>query len=113
MSNNAAVTVDGGEIGRAQALQALAARAEPHTDMNPALLKPQADHTSQLIVHGKVRGTLGSANFREGRRNLMREVLESWHRLSERCELVIVEGAGSPENGRALCRERGGQYGEI
>src|SRR3546814_13228383 len=64
--------------------------------MNPALLKPQADHTSQLIVHGKVRGTLGSANFREGRRNLMREVLESWHRLSERCELVIVEGAGSP-----------------
>ncbi|SFG24916.1 adenosylcobyric acid synthase (glutamine-hydrolysing) [Novosphingobium sp. CF614] len=96
MSNNAAVTVDGGEIGRAQALQALAARAEPHTDMNPVLLKPQADHTSQLIVHGRVRGTLGSANFREGRRGLMPEVLESWHRLSARCDLVIVEGAGSP-----------------
>lgn len=96
MSNNAAVTVDGGEIGRAQALQALAARAEPHTDMNAVLLKPQADRTSQLIVNGKVRGTLGSGNFREGRRALMPEVLESYRRLSERCDLVIVEGAGSP-----------------
>ncbi|MCW1383729.1 cobyric acid synthase [Novosphingobium sp. KCTC 2891] len=96
MSNNAAVTLDGGEIGRAQALQALAARADPHTDMNPVLLKPQADHTSQLIVHGRVRGTLGSANFREGRRSLLPEVLESWQRLERRCDLVIVEGAGSP-----------------
>ena len=96
MSNNAAVTADGGEIGRAQALQALGARAELHTDMNPVLLKPQADRTSQLIVHGKVRGTLGSANFRETRRSLLNEVLESWQRLSQRCDLVIVEGAGSP-----------------
>ena len=96
MSNNAAVTVDGGEIGRAQALQALAARAEPHTDMNPVLLKPQADRTSQLIVHGHMRGTLGSANFREGRRGLLPEVLASWRRLRERCDIVVVEGAGSP-----------------
>ena len=96
MSNNAAVTVDGGEIGRAQALQAIAARAELHTDMNPVLLKPQADRTSQLIVHGRVRGTLGVANFREGRRSLLPEVLESWERLRNRCDLVIVEGAGSP-----------------
>ncbi|MCP1469511.1 adenosylcobyric acid synthase [Sphingobium sp. OAS761] len=96
MSNNAAVTADGGEIGRAQALQALAARAEPHTDMNPVLLKPQADRTSQIIVHGMVRGTLGAANFRQDRGALMKEVLESWHRLSGRCDLVIVEGAGSP-----------------
>ncbi|MBT0667455.1 cobyric acid synthase [Novosphingobium profundi] len=96
MSNNAAVTADGGEIGRAQALQALAARAPLHTDMNPVLLKPQADHTSQLVVHGKVRGVLGAGNFREGRRNLLGEVLESWERLSARCDLVIVEGAGSP-----------------
>lgn len=96
MSNNAAVTVDGGEIGRAQALQALAARAGPHTDMNPVLLKPQADRTSQLVVHGRVRGTLGSADFREGRRSLLPEVLESWHRLRARCDLVVVEGAGSP-----------------
>ncbi|MEJ2456715.1 MAG: cobyric acid synthase [Novosphingobium sp.] len=96
MSNNAAVTVNGGEIGRAQALQALAARAEPHTDMNPVLLKPQADHTSQLVVHGKVRGTLGAANFRMDRRSLMPEVLSSWQRLSAQCDLVVVEGAGSP-----------------
>jgi len=96
MSNNAAVTGDGGEIGRAQALQALAARADPHTDMNPVLLKPQADRTSQLIVHGKVCGTLGSADFIEGRRNLLPEVLESWHRLNARCDIVMIEGAGSP-----------------
>jgi adenosylcobyric acid synthase len=96
MSNNAAVTVDGGEIGRAQALQAIAARAEPHSDMNPVLLKPQADHTSQLIVQGKVRGTLGAANFREARRPLLPEVLESFHRLQAQCEVVVVEGAGSP-----------------
>jgi len=96
MSNNAAVTVDGGEIGRAQALQALACRVEPHTDMNPVLLKPQADHTSQLIVHGHVRGTLGSGNFREKRGSLLPEVLESWRRLRARCDIVVVEGAGSP-----------------
>jgi len=96
MSNNAAVTVDGGEIGRAQALQALAARAPAHTDMNPVLLKPQADRTSQLIVHGRVRGTLGAANFREARRDLLPDVLASWHRLRERCDVVVVEGAGSP-----------------
>ena len=96
MSNNAAVTVDGGEIGRAQALQAMACRAEPHSDMNPVLLKPQADRTSQLIVHGRVRGTLGSGNFREARGALMTEVLESYRRLRGQCDIVIVEGAGSP-----------------
>jgi adenosylcobyric acid synthase len=96
MSNNAAVTADGGEIGRAQALQAIAARAAPHTDMNPVLLKPQADRMSQLIVHGQVRGTLGSADFREARRPLLPEVMESYRRLAARCDLVVVEGAGSP-----------------
>ena len=96
MSNNAAVTVDGGEIGRAQALQALACRVEPHTDMNPVLLKPQADRTSQLIVHGKVRGTLGSGNFRSARGALLAEVMESYRRLEAQCDLVVVEGAGSP-----------------
>jgi adenosylcobyric acid synthase len=96
MSNNAAVTVDGGEIGRAQALQALACRVDAQTDMNPVLLKPQADRTSQLIVHGKVRGTLGTGNFREGRGSLLGEVLESYHRLQECCDIVVVEGAGSP-----------------
>lgn len=96
MSNNAAVTVDGGEIGRAQALQALAARVPLHTDMNPVLLKPQADRTSQLVVHGRVRGTLGSGNFREGRRGLLPEVLESFARLKAQSDIVVVEGAGSP-----------------
>jgi len=96
MSNNAAVTADGGEIGRAQALQALACRAPPHTDMNPVLLKPQADRTSQLIVHGKVRGTLGSGNFRATRGALLAEVLESYARLRAQCDVVVVEGAGSP-----------------
>ena len=96
MSNNAAVTADGGEIGRAQALQAIACRTEAHSDMNPVLLKPQADRTSQLIVHGRVRGTLGSGNFREARGALMREVLESYNRLRAECDIVIVEGAGSP-----------------
>lgn len=96
MSNNSAVTIDGGEIGRAQALQALACRTQPHSDMNPVLLKPQADHTSQLIVHGKVRGTLGAANFREARRPLLPEVLESYHRLRGDADIVVIEGAGSP-----------------
>ncbi|WP_213980453.1 cobyric acid synthase [Sphingomonas sp. dw_22] len=96
MSNNAAVTIDGGEIGRAQALQAIAARVEPHSDMNPVLLKPQADRTSQLIVGGKVRGTLGAGNFRAARGELLGEVMAAYHRLREACDLVIVEGAGSP-----------------
>ncbi len=96
MSNNAAVTIDGGEIGRAQALQALACRVPPHSDMNPVLLKPQADRTSQLIVHGRVRGTLGAANFREARRPLLAEVLASYGRLRAACDIVVVEGAGSP-----------------
>jgi adenosylcobyric acid synthase len=96
MSNNAAVTADGGEIGRAQALQAIAARVPPHTDMNPVLLKPQADRTSQLIVHGKVRGTLGSGNFRQARGALLTEVLASYRRLEAACDIVVVEGAGSP-----------------
>lgn len=96
MSNNAAVTIDGGEIGRAQALQAMACRVEPHSDMNPVLLKPQADHSSQLIVHGHVRGTLGGGNFRQERGALLPEVLQSWERLRAQCDIVLVEGAGSP-----------------
>ncbi len=96
MSNNAAVTVDGGEIGRAQATQALACRVEPTTDMNPVLLKPQADRTSQLVVHGRVRGTLGAGNFREARGALLGDVLESYYRLRAECDIVVVEGAGSP-----------------
>ncbi|ALR21052.1 cobyric acid synthase [Sphingobium baderi] len=96
MSNNAAVTIDSGEIGRAQALQAMAAGVDPHSDMNPVLLKPQADHTSQLIVNGRVRGTLGGGNFRQARGQLLSEVMDSFNRLSAQCDIVVVEGAGSP-----------------
>ncbi len=96
MSNNAAVTADGGEIGRAQATQAIACRVAPSVDMNPVLLKPQGDRTSQLIVRGQVRGTLAAARWREGRAGLLVDVLDSFERLSASCDLVIVEGAGSP-----------------
>ncbi|MBC3942032.1 cobyric acid synthase [Sphingomonas albertensis] len=96
MSNNAAVTADGGEIGRAQATQAIACRVEPSVDMNPVLLKPQGDRTSQLIVRGQVRGTLAAARWREGREGLLVDVLDSFERLSAGCDLVVVEGAGSP-----------------
>ncbi len=96
MSNNAAVTVDGGEIGRAQATQAIACRTEATVDMNPVLLKPQADRTSQLVVHGRVRGTIGSGNFRAARAALLDDVLASYHRLRAQCDIVVVEGAGSP-----------------
>jgi adenosylcobyric acid synthase len=96
MSNNAAVTAEGGEIGRAQATQAIAARVAPHVDMNPVLLKPQGDRTSQLIVHGQVRGTLAAANWREGRAGLLDDVLASYRRLRAQADIVVIEGAGSP-----------------
>ncbi len=96
MSTNAAVTAEGGEIGRAQATQAIAARAAPHVDMNPVLLKPQGDRTSQLIVRGQMRGTLAAARWREGREGLLVEVLESFAALRKQADIVLVEGAGSP-----------------
>ncbi len=96
MSNNAAVTCDGGEIGRAQALQALACGLEPVVDMNPVLIKPEADHTAQLIVRGKAVGRLQAARFREDRLALLKTVLESFERLRQDYDMVIVEGAGSP-----------------
>ena len=96
MSNNAAVTVDGGEIGRAQALQAQAAGVEPHTDMNPVLLKPETDIGAQIIVHGKRVATLQARDYAELKPSLLPAVLESFERLKDRCDLVLVEGAGSP-----------------
>ena len=96
MSNNAAVTVDGGEIGRAQALQALACGVEPHTDMNPVLLKPESDIGAQVIVQGKRRATLKARDYARLKPELMRPVLESFARLKAQADLVIVEGAGSP-----------------
>lgn len=96
MSNNAAVTVDGGEIGRAQALQARAAGLEPHTDMNPVLLKPETDVGSQVIVQGKRRATVKAREYSALKPTLMPSVLESFERLKSSVDLVLVEGAGSP-----------------
>ena len=96
MSNNAAVTDDGGEIGRAQALQALAAGAAPATDMNPVLLKPETETGAQVIVQGRRRATLRAGDYARMKPELMAPVMESFTRLAARCDLVIVEGAGSP-----------------
>ena len=96
MSNNAAVTADGGEIGRAQALQALACRATLSVDMNPVLLKPQSDRTAQVVVHGKEQGTLGAEYYRSRKGELLEAVMASYHRLRAAADIVVVEGAGSP-----------------
>ncbi len=96
MSNNAAVTVDGGEIGRAQALQARAARRPALVDMNPVLLKPETDRGAQVIVQGRRVATMKARDYGKTKATLLPAVLESFHRLGETAELVLVEGAGSP-----------------
>ena len=96
MSNAAAACPGGGEIGRAQALQAFACGLEPTVDMNPVLVKPEADHAAQLIVSGEVRGRLHAGRFREDREPLLPEVLEAFERLAGSHDFVVVEGAGSP-----------------
>ncbi len=96
MSNNAAVTEDGGEIGRAQALQARAAGLTPHTDMNPVLLKPESETGAQLVVQGRRRSTQEAALYQRDKGALLAVVLESFHRLAASADLVLVEGAGSP-----------------
>ena len=95
MSNNAAVTADGGEIGRAQALQARACGAEPLVDMNPILLKPEDERGAQLIVHGQMRGHVSAAGYQECKAALMPAVLASFYRLAAEADLILVEGAGS------------------
>ena len=95
MSNNAAVTEDGGEIGRAQALQARAARLAPSVHMNPVLLKPQSDTGSQIIVAGRVFGTARGAEFQSLKPQLLTAVMESFGKLSENADLMLIEGAGS------------------
>ena len=96
MSNNAAACADGGEIGRAQALQAQAAGLAPRVDFNPVLLKPQSERTSQVIVHGRAVSTVAAADYRRARGALLEPVLESFRRLADEFELIVVEGAGSP-----------------
>jgi adenosylcobyric acid synthase len=95
MSNNAAVTQDGGEIGRAQATQARASGVAPSVDMNPVLLKPHSGDGAQIVVRGKVRGMARAQEFQELKRKLLPEVLESFERLCANSSLVLVEGAGS------------------
>lgn len=96
MSNNAAVTSDHGEIGRAQALQAWAAKCVPHTDMNPVLLKPETETGAQIILQGKRLGQFNAAAYNRMKATLLPSVLESYHRLCAQADLVLVEGAGSP-----------------
>ena len=96
MSNNAAVTVDGGEIGRAQALQALAACVEPSVHMNPVLLKPETNTGSQVIVQGKRAATMSAREYFKTREQFMPSILESFERMKTEADLVLVEGAGSP-----------------
>ncbi len=96
MSNNAAVCKDGSEIGRAQALQAAAARLEPSVDMNPVLIKPEADSRSQIILMGRVWQTLEAKNYYEKKKILWGHVAQSLDRLRAAHDLVIIEGAGSP-----------------
>src|ERR1700680_1487887 len=96
MSNNAAVAVDGGEIGRAQAVQARAARLPPSVHMNPVLLKPETDTGAQVIVQGKRWGTLRARHYLDKKAELMPAVLDSFARLAREADLVLVEGAGSP-----------------
>ena len=96
MSNNAAVTSDGGEIGRAQALQAMASGLKPAVDMNPVLLKPETDVGSQVVVQGKRIATVKARDYAALKPKLLENVLESFERLKAKYDLVLVEGAGSP-----------------
>ena len=95
MSNNAAVTPDGGEIGRAQALQARAARVAPSVHMNPVLLKPQSEIGAQVVVQGRARGNAKASDYQKLKPALMAAVLESYEHLRREADLVLVEGAGS------------------
>ena len=95
MSNNAAVTADGGEIGRAQALQARAAQTAPSVHMNPVLLKPQSEIGAQIVVQGRVYGSAKAAAYQQMKRELMPFVLDSFARLRGEADIVLVEGAGS------------------
>ncbi len=96
MSNNAAVTVEGGEIGRAQALQARACGVAPSVHMNPVLLKPQSETGSQIIVQGQVFGQAKAGDYHKLKPQLLGKVLESFRLMQGEADLVLVEGAGSP-----------------
>ncbi len=96
MALNSAVTADGGEIGRAQAVQAYAAGLQPTIDMNPVLLKPNSDTGAQVIIHGRAVGNMKAAAYHDYKKVAMQAVLASHQRLSAQYDVVMVEGAGSP-----------------
>lgn len=96
MALNSAVTIDGGEIGRAQALQAQAAGLQPHTDMNPILIKPTSDTKAQIIVQGKAVTDMDAAVYHDYKARAMEFVLDSYQRLQTQYQIIVVEGAGSP-----------------
>ena len=96
MALNSAVTEEGGEIGRAQALQAQAYGLEPRSDMNPVLLKPNSDTGCQVIIHGKALGNMAAKEYHHYKKTALQAVLVSHQRLQQQYEMVIVEGAGSP-----------------
>ncbi|NKB64337.1 MAG: cobyric acid synthase [Gammaproteobacteria bacterium] len=96
MALNSAVTEDGGEIGRSQAVQAMAAGLQPHSDMNPVLLKPNTDKGAQIIIQGKVLDGMDTKEYNGYKETAMPYVLQSYQRLAEQYDLIIVEGAGSP-----------------
>lgn len=96
MALNSAVTEDGGEIGRAQAVQAQAAGLAPHTDMNPVLLKPNSDTGAQVIIHGRAISNMEATAYHDYKKIARVAVLESYARLSAQYEMMVVEGAGSP-----------------
>lgn len=96
MALNSAVTIDGGEIGRAQAVQAQACGLDAHTDMNPVLLKPNSDQSAQVIIHGKALHNQDAKAYHDYKKIAMNAVLESYRRLTSRYRTVLVEGAGSP-----------------
>ncbi len=96
MALNSAVTIDGGEIGRAQAVQAMACGIEPHTDMNPILLKPNSDRGAQVIINGHAIGNMDAVEYHAFKKDAMQYALASYHRLAAQYDLIIVEGAGSP-----------------
>jgi adenosylcobyric acid synthase len=96
MALNSAVTEDGGEIGRAQALQAQACFLKPHTDMNPILLKPSSDTGAQVIIHGHAISHMDAVKYHDYKKVAMDAVMQSHGRLEEQYQVVVVEGAGSP-----------------
>ena len=96
MALNSAVTIDGGEIGRAQAVQAQACGIEPHTDMNPVLLKPNSNTGAQVIINGKAIGDMDARSYHQFKPKVMGSVLEAHGRLAGQYDVIVVEGAGSP-----------------